>query len=211
MDGATHATSARSAAWGPQDQIRGGATSDNRPALVRFGDRLFAIYRGVDDPGIFYTTTTDGVSWTPQAYLGAATSDTPAAVAYGGRIYVFWKSHSDQTLWYKSSSDGASWASELNHHLTVAAGSSGGPSVTMFGNLLHVVWKGIEGDQRNVLGVQQRRRELHRATAGRRQHQRWPSPGCRLRQPGPVVPGVEGRAGGQPDLPDTDGHRLDLG
>jgi hypothetical protein len=144
------ATTSAQAAYGPQLQVQGGASSDVRPALVRFGDRLFAIYKGrPDDPiGIFYTTSTDGVNWAPQQYLGAATSDSPAAAVFNGRLYVFYKSHSDESIWYKSSPDGANWTNELNHPLGGGGGSSDGPSVAVYQNQLHVVWKGIGDDQR---------------------------------------------------------------
>src|SRR5690242_19139596 len=93
------ATNTAQAGYGPQFQI-GNSQSNFRPALIYFNGTLYAMYtHAPQDPGIFYTTTTDGTNWTPERYLGAASSDAPAGAVFQGRLYVFYKSATDNHLW----------------------------------------------------------------------------------------------------------------
>ncbi|MCL4464729.1 MAG: malectin domain-containing carbohydrate-binding protein [Chloroflexi bacterium] len=91
-------------------------TSADKPALVRLGDTLVAVYRKVSGTyrQAFVRTSTDyGATWSAPQQLTGETVDVyqVQAVIDGDTAYLFWSlSNSSRQLWYRTSTDLVNWS-----------------------------------------------------------------------------------------------------
>ena len=94
---------------------------------------------------IYYKRSTDGgISWGSDTRLtsNSATSEYPSVSVSGSDVHVIWDDGRDGNfeIYYKRSTDGgASWGADTR--LTTNSAASYGPSSTVSGLAVHVVWR----------------------------------------------------------------------
>lgn len=137
----------------PNAPLRNAAT-DAPPALAVFGKRLFLAYKGIaqsksDANWIHYTSTLDGVTWSPEATVlegKLTTARSPALAALGDQLFLVCRGAGKDThISYTSTSDGTSWAFApwiLDGKATTAEA----PALAAFGQKLFLAHKGESND-----------------------------------------------------------------
>jgi serine protease len=107
--------------WATQATIQGSwgqALTNEPPALVVVSGVLYAAWRGDSTNGaIFYSTTTDGTTWSPQATISgtwgtATTSGAPALGVNRNVLFVAYKGKSNTNVYFTSPS-GGSWQAPM--------------------------------------------------------------------------------------------------
>jgi hypothetical protein len=127
--------------WAPQALVpHVGSTTG--PALCTYYSKLYMIWKGSHDDGLWYSSF-DAAGWQPQARIpGVGTTHSPAAAVYlraaREALFVAWKGSHDDGLWY-SSFDGQGWRSQAR---VPGVGSTHGPTLAQYQKRLYLVWKG---------------------------------------------------------------------
>jgi hypothetical protein len=89
----------------------GGTTDRNvGPAVIE--DKLYVFAKGVDDAGIYLSTTTDGTKWSPWEALpiGGTTFTRPAPVVFDNTLYLFVRDpQTGNAIYVTSTGDGKQW------------------------------------------------------------------------------------------------------
>jgi hypothetical protein len=107
-------------------------------------------WKGIDeDDRIYYSTSTDGINWTPQKPIeGIGTSDSPSLAWDGNRLWMAWTGvPGDSGLYYATTVDPLVWPDNPGIHID-GVGSSNGPSIAMVPGPM-LTWKSI-GDSSGV-------------------------------------------------------------
>jgi len=88
-------------AWSPQQLTSGDRGTSTTPALASYGGRLYMVWKGINDTGIYYSFF-DGGFWSPQQLTSGdrGTSSAPALASYGGSLYMAWKGIDDTGIYY---------------------------------------------------------------------------------------------------------------
>lgn len=133
--------------WNPQSRLEGG--SEQPPALCACGGTLARAWRGTrNDSDIWFSTSTDGIGWTPQRRIpGAATAGGPSLAWDGTRLWMAWRGvDGDDDLYWANTPNffNGNWSGV--QHLGDRA-SSHGPRIAIAAGGPIMVWKGIPGDQ----------------------------------------------------------------
>ncbi len=130
--------------WDAEQRIDTGGAEAYSPALVPAADgRLGVFWRGssADSPrAIRYSSSADGVGWTPPAALPDPVweDDAPSAAATeGGRLIVVWQRYDG--LWQRSTTDGGATWSEARQ-ITSRWGDRD-PALAARGNALWLVYE----------------------------------------------------------------------
>ena len=156
-------SSADGSNWGAQSQVvpagfTGSAVMSQSPSAVVFNDQLYVFYEGGgNDLQIWYTSSSDGNSWSTQAQLPGITkycpSASPFAVVFDNKLYVFYNymyeaSPGDNpigTLYY-SVFDGIGWTAPATPGVTNPANDSSAnmyqsPAAVVFEDQLYVYFQ----------------------------------------------------------------------
>lgn len=95
-----------------------GATSQYGPGAVIFNGKIYLFHKGYNNNYIYYTTSSDGVSWSSDVQLGngAATLGGISATVFDNKIYVAHQAATggDTKIYLSSSSNGTSWGTETS-------------------------------------------------------------------------------------------------
>ena len=109
-------------AWTPPIQCRARGASNmgvaqyTSPCPVVYNHTIFLFFNGSGNDGTFYTTSTDGQSWTQVSSVNEQMSSpdtfekytSPSAATYQGDLYLFWNKTSGNSLRY-GLYNGTSW------------------------------------------------------------------------------------------------------
>ena len=150
-------------AWRPLQAIKNkisgmGVQEGSSPNAVVLGNTLYLFYTGIGGDGIWYTTTTNGQSWTPvksikkqASGMGVMKGTSASALAYSGRLYLFYTGSGEDGLWYTTSLDGTTWSKVRSMRQDMTSGSQGvmkrtSAWVVEFDNLPYVFWNGAGAD-----------------------------------------------------------------
>jgi hypothetical protein len=136
-------------AWAAQQKIAGVGTSGS-PSMAVFGGQLYAAWKGVgNDPGIYWSNF-DGNAWAAQQKMaGVGTSDGSSLAVFENQLYAAWKGvRNDPGIYWSSFEgnvclDGNAWDAQRK---IVGVGTSGSPSLAVFGDQLYAAWKGAGND-----------------------------------------------------------------
>ena len=135
--------------WAAQQKIAGVGTSDS-PSLAVFGGQLYSAWKGVgNDPGIYWSSF-DGNAWAVQQRIqGVGTAVGPSLAVFENQLYAAWKGvRNDPGIYWSSFDgndclDGNAWAAQQRIQ---GVGTSGSPSLAVFGDQLYAAWKGVAYD-----------------------------------------------------------------
>ena len=138
--------------WAPQQSPAIGGGSSTGPALAVFNNLLYAAWKGVTGDDRMFWSSFDGSSWAPQQVgIGGGSSAGPSLAVYHDRLYAAWKGAGADDRMFWSSFDGSTWAPQqpdAHGGPSIGGGSSTGPALAVFNNLLYAAWKGVTGDDR---------------------------------------------------------------
>ncbi len=120
--------------------------SGSGPAIVNWNGQLLMVWRGEgDNDSLYYSFSSDGVDWGPQAQIaGAASSIQPALTVFNGSPYLAWKGGQDDHNIYGISYTGGAW--EKGIVPLGVFGTEYGPSITVWQGELFMTWKGNPND-----------------------------------------------------------------
>lgn len=106
--------------------------------------KLASSILGGNDPGIYWSSSSDGGTWFPQAKVPNVGNETrPSITVFNNALYMAWRGAGDDKGIYWTHFDGKTWADQ---QLVQGASTSYTPSLTSFKGLLYMVWKGVNGD-----------------------------------------------------------------
>jgi len=134
--------------WAPQNKLQGG--TEQSPALCACGGTLAMVWRGSGhDHNIWISTTTDGVSWTPQrAFRDVGTIGSPGLAWDGRKLWMVWRgTGDDQGLYFKNSGD-FFVRDNPGQQKIGGVGSSHGARIAIVGGVPTMAWKGVNDDHR---------------------------------------------------------------
>ena len=121
-------------------------SNNNAWCIAASGNGVHVVWRDFRDGNweIYYKRSTDGgIRWGADARLtnDTAMSHNPSIAVSGSIVHVIWIDFRDGNfeIYYKRSSDaGVSWGGDTR--LTNNSASSGDPSLSVSGSVVHVVW-----------------------------------------------------------------------
>jgi len=134
--------------WAPQNKLQGG--TEQSPALCACGGTLAMVWRGSGhDHNIWISTTTDGVSWTPQrAFRDVGTIGSPGLAWDGRKLWMVWRgTGDDQGLYFKNSGD-FFVRDNPGQQKIGGVGSSHGARIAIVSGVPTMAWKGVNDDHR---------------------------------------------------------------
>ncbi|MEW5928131.1 MAG: hypothetical protein AB1941_11650 [Gemmatimonadota bacterium] len=160
-DGVWYTTTADGQSWSPIQSVRQktpgmNTLSNTSPNAAVLGNTLYLFYNGSGGDGIWYTTTTDGESWSPVLSvrqkvpaMNVMGDTSPNAVVLGGTLYLFYNGSGKDGIWYTTTVDGQSWSSVQSVRkqapgMNVMNGSS--PTAVVLGSTLYLFYNGSGGD-----------------------------------------------------------------
>ncbi len=134
--------------WGADARLTNDTTESRNPSVSASGLSVHAVWQDVDNISsgayeIYYKRSTNrGESWGPVSRLTYdSTASSPSVSASGSFVHLVWYDERDgnREIYYKRSSDGGiSWGAGMR--LTNNSAGSWGPSVSVSGSVVHVVW-----------------------------------------------------------------------
>ncbi len=132
--------------WGTDTRLTNNTDESRYPSVSADGDILHLVWRDARDgnPEIYYKRSTDaGLTWGADKRLTAdsGASLPPSMVISGSTVHVVWfdDRNGNYEIWYKSSPDnGSTWGADVQ--LTNNSFFSMQPTITAFGNDVHVAW-----------------------------------------------------------------------
>lgn len=112
------------------------------------GNQLFAVWKGKNDPAIYWSMTNAGDgSWRPQQVIAnVATSSGLAATVYrsSSGVLAAWRGLGDDSCIWTATYDNG-WAAQQRP--TGAPRTEDRPALAMFGGRAVMAWRGAENDQ----------------------------------------------------------------
>jgi hypothetical protein len=136
--------------WGADTRLTNNTADSWYPSVAvssSFVNVVWHDYRDGNTSEIYYKRSTDaGVSWGADTRLtnNIANSYYPSVAVFGSVVHVVWDDYRDgnMEIYYKRSTDaGVSWGADTR--LTNDSASSVGPSVTVSGSVVHIVWDDV--------------------------------------------------------------------
>ncbi len=133
--------------WGTDTRLTNNSANSFNPSVSASGSVLHVVWedhRDGNDGEIYYKRSTDGgVSWGADTRLtnNSVESFFPSVSVSDSAVHVVWRDNRDgnSEIYYKRSTDaGTNW--ETDTRLTNNPASSGNPSVSVSGSVVHVVW-----------------------------------------------------------------------
>jgi phage terminase large subunit-like protein len=132
--------------WGADTRLTNNSANSSSPSVSVSGQVVHIVWFDNRDGNdeIYYKRSTDGgVSWGADARLtnNSATSYSTSVSVSGQVVHVVWFDERDgnSEIYYKRSTDaGASWGADTR--LTNNSANSFSPSVSVSGQVVHVVW-----------------------------------------------------------------------
>lgn len=98
-------------AWEGDNTFNNNIGSSTSPAAVIFNSQFYCIYKGGSSHNIYFSSSSDGINWTPNAQIPNCTTEfAPTAVVAGGYLYVFYVRVTNPTIYYISTNDGVTWS-----------------------------------------------------------------------------------------------------
>lgn len=127
--------------WAPQERIVGRDSNDT-PALVTYQNKLWSLWNGARNDGIFFSTF-DGSSWTGQDSISFYFSDKgPATAVYDNKIFVAWKTRGSSQI-LNGRFNGFHFTDPA-HVPGIATNNR--PSLAAFDGKLFMAWNGVRND-----------------------------------------------------------------
>ena len=90
--------------------------NNTSPNAVVFKDTLYLFYTGSGSDGIWYTTTTDGTSWTIVLNVAAAARNmgvmpntSGSAIVFQNKLFLFFTGSGEDGTFYTTTPDGQAW------------------------------------------------------------------------------------------------------
>jgi hypothetical protein len=121
-----------------------------RPALAAFMNQLVCVFQANDQSGnMYFTTSTDGVNWTPaQQVADIKMGSDPALAVFQKRLYCAYQGGQSYSgpLCLTSSNDGQGWTAEVQYS---GFTTNAGPGLAVMGGRLYAAWQG----DKNLLSV----------------------------------------------------------
>jgi hypothetical protein len=132
--------------------------SDDAPAMVSHGGRLFIAWRGRPNEQINLLFSEDGgLSFRGKAVFGDTTTSTPTLATHEGRLFLAWKGSGNDQLNVAEVglAEGPSGfgITGLFNKVVLGETSDNGPALASHGQRLAVGWRGQSNDQVNVLSA----------------------------------------------------------
>ena len=130
--------------WGTDTRLTNNTTTSYYPSVSVSGQVVHVVWDDNRDVAwsIYYKRSTDGgANWGADTRLTYGPSYDPSVSASGQAVHVVWWDNRDGNyeIYYKRSTDsGASW--EADTRLTINTATSNNPSVSISGEVVHVVW-----------------------------------------------------------------------
>ena len=132
--------------WGADVRMTNNTNNSYSPSVAVSGSAVHVVWYDRPDGNweIYYKRSTDaGVSWGTNTRLtiNGADSYDPSIAVSGLFVNVVWKDYREgnDEIYYKRSTDGGvNWGADTR--LTNNIDNSAGPSVTVSGSVVHVVW-----------------------------------------------------------------------
>ena len=125
-------------------------TTSDRPALALYGDKLYMAWKRSDDAQIWFSCTSNGLTWTIPKYTGGNSTHGPALAVFDEKLYMAWKGSADRFIWY-AAYDGAEWIHKGNLN-DYGVNTSHSPALATYKDggreKLYLVWKGMDDDTR---------------------------------------------------------------
>ena len=129
---------------------------NNAWCIAANGDLVHVVWLDERDGNfeIYYKRSTDGgSSWGPDTRLtnNTASSDYPSVSVSGSVVHIVWRDNRDGNaeIYYNRSTDGGvSWGADTR--LTNAPAESHTPSVSLSGQVVHVVWEDNRDGNREI-------------------------------------------------------------
>jgi BNR repeat-like domain len=133
--------------WEPDRELSDGTNpiqTSGPPGLAVFNNKLYCIHEGAGEDGsLWYTTTSDGTSWTKDIQLkNVGTSGPPSLVEFKGKLYCFYQQPEEKKVLQYITYDGTSWSDEI----TLSQRISGSPALVVFNHKLYCFHEGEQQD-----------------------------------------------------------------
>jgi hypothetical protein len=154
-------TSTDGQSWGTLQSVAAltpgmGVQTGTSANAVVFGNTLYLFYTGSGGDGIWYTSTTNGRSWTRLQSvaalapgMGVQTGTNANAVVLGGTLYLFYTGSGNDGIWYTTTTNGQSWTSvrsvrAMAKGMGVQIGTSA--NAVLLGTTLYLFYTGSGND-----------------------------------------------------------------
>ncbi len=137
--------------WAAPQRVPNVGTSEG-PSLAVFNNRLFMVWKGVgNDPGIYWSHTTHGdqpQDWAaPRRVPNVGTSRVPSLAVFRDRLHMVWKGVGDDPgIYWSLTTSGLEPQDWALQQRVRDVGTSEGPSLAVFQDMLFMVWKGVGED-----------------------------------------------------------------
>lgn len=109
--------------WTPQQPLRDRGTR-NGPAVAgalrsRHGGRqqFVMVWRGVFENNLWFSTSPDGLNWSPQRELTDRGTQASPGIAHSAQLDMFlmaWQGSNEPSIWVSNSVDGTTWSAQEN-------------------------------------------------------------------------------------------------
>jgi hypothetical protein len=98
------------------------------------------VWKGVvGDDHMYYSSSSDGLTWTDQQQIRGRTSHGPALIVFNYRLHRAWKGADTSSMYHSSSPDGVTWT---DPQPIPEAYTSHGPALAVYHDTLYLAWKG---------------------------------------------------------------------
>ncbi len=128
----------------------GGASNENPPALVVFNNQLYLAWNGYGNDGIWFTSTSDGMNWSPQSNVpgsGPTKYGAPSLAVFNDCLYFAWCQHTsspgaDTKILMTYIDQYVNWSSPV--FVEGPGTDDNGPTLGVLNNLLIISWFGYD-------------------------------------------------------------------
>ncbi len=143
--------------WGTDTRLTNNTATSDKPSVSVSGSAVHVVWQDLRDPGgyeIYYKRSSDGgVNWSSDTRLtnDSAGSGFSSVSVSGSVVHVIWADTRDGNfeIYYKTSANaGISWGSDTR--LTNYAFASEFPSLSVSGEVVHVVWYDSRDDNEEI-------------------------------------------------------------
>jgi hypothetical protein len=99
---------------------------------------LHRVWKGVvGDDHMYYSSSSDGLTWTDQRQIRGRTSHGPALIVLNYRLHRAWKGADTSSIYHSSSPDGLTWTDPQQ----IRGDTNRGPALVAWNNTLYLAWK----------------------------------------------------------------------